>query len=176
MKEQQVRELLNRLTNVTTMVHNDPDRALTAILEIWRLVQMRLISLLQEQLACEESMLSDTEGSIAYRYKHVHPEKEGEKSGAIDPKASEILETPIEDLCLELSVRSYNCLKGANIQTISDIVQKTEAEMLRTKGLGRGSLNEIKEILARRGLQLGVQYEGKKGKKDEQQGNAGGNT
>jgi ribosomal protein L17 len=48
---------------------------------------------------------------------------------------------------LELSVRSYNCLKNANIQTIGDLVQKTEAEMLRTKNFGRKSLNEIKEIL-----------------------------
>src|SRR5579884_3621586 len=48
---------------------------------------------------------------------------------------------------LELSVRSYNCLKNANIQTIGELVQKTEAEMLKTKNFGRKSLNEIKEIL-----------------------------
>jgi len=50
---------------------------------------------------------------------------------------------------LELSVRSYNCLKNANIQTIGELVQKTEAEMLKTKNFGRKSLNEIKEILPR---------------------------
>lgn len=57
---------------------------------------------------------------------------------------------------LELSVRSYNCLKNANIRTISDLVQKTEAEMLKTRNFGRKSLNEIKEILEGMGLSLGM--------------------
>jgi DNA-directed RNA polymerase subunit alpha len=65
---------------------------------------------------------------------------------------------------LELSVRSYNCLKNANIQTIGELVQKTEAEMLKTKNFGRKSLNEIKEILAQMGLSLGM--------KIDEQGNA----
>ena len=52
---------------------------------------------------------------------------------------------------LELSVRSYNCLKNANIRTIGELVIKTEAEMLKTKNFGRKSLNEIKEILGRHG-------------------------
>ena len=60
-------------------------------------------------------------------------------------KMSEQLNRSVEEL--ELSVRSYNCLKNANIQTIGELVQKTEAEMLRTKNFGRKSLNEIKEIL-----------------------------
>jgi len=60
---------------------------------------------------------------------------------------------------LELSVRSYNCLKNANIQTIGELVQKTEAEMLRTKNFGRKSLNEIKEILANMGLSLGMRVD-----------------
>jgi DNA-directed RNA polymerase subunit alpha len=60
---------------------------------------------------------------------------------------------------LELSVRSYNCLKNANIQTIGELVQKTEAEMLRTKNFGRKSLNEIKEILANMGLSLGMRID-----------------
>jgi DNA-directed RNA polymerase subunit alpha len=58
-----------------------------------------------------------------------------------------------------LSVRSYNCLKNANIQTIGELVQKTEAEMLRTKNFGRKSLNEIKEILANMGLSLGMRID-----------------
>ena len=57
------------------------------------------------------------------------------------------------------SVRSYNCLKNANIQTIGELVQKTEAEMLRTKNFGRKSLNEIKEILAKMGLGLGMKID-----------------
>jgi len=57
---------------------------------------------------------------------------------------------------LELSVRSYNCLKNANIRSIGELVQKTEAEMLKTKNFGRKSLNEIKEILTSMGLSLGM--------------------
>jgi DNA-directed RNA polymerase subunit alpha len=60
---------------------------------------------------------------------------------------------------LELSVRSYNCLKNANIRTIGELVQKTEAEMLKTKNFGRKSLNEIKEILSGMGLSLGMKLD-----------------
>src|SRR5215470_12938254 len=60
---------------------------------------------------------------------------------------------------LELSVRSYNCLKNANIRTIGELVTKTEAEMLKTKNFGRKSLNEIKEILQSMGLQLGMKLD-----------------
>jgi len=60
---------------------------------------------------------------------------------------------------MELSVRSYNCLKNANIRTIGELVQKTEAEMLKTKNFGRKSLNEIKEILAEMGLSLGMKLD-----------------
>ncbi len=72
-------------------------------------------------------------------------------------KMSEVLNRSVEEL--ELSVRSYNCLKNANIQTIGELVQKTEAEMLRTKNFGRKSLNEIKEILANMGLALGMRMD-----------------
>ena len=60
---------------------------------------------------------------------------------------------------LELSVRSYNCLKNANIQTIAELVQKTDSEMLKTRNFGRKSLNEIKEILEDMGLHLGLKIE-----------------
>jgi len=60
---------------------------------------------------------------------------------------------------LELSVRAANCLKNANIKTIADLVQRTEAEMLKTKNFGRKSLNEIKEILTEMGLSLGMKLE-----------------
>jgi DNA-directed RNA polymerase subunit alpha len=63
---------------------------------------------------------------------------------------------------LELSVRSYNCLKNANIRTIGELVQKTEAEMLKTKNFGRKSLNEIKEILSSMGLSLGMKIDEKR--------------
>jgi DNA-directed RNA polymerase subunit alpha len=58
---------------------------------------------------------------------------------------------------LELSVRSANCLKNDNVIYIGDLVQKTEAEMLRTPNFGRKSLNEIKEVLAQMGLHLGME-------------------
>jgi DNA-directed RNA polymerase subunit alpha len=61
---------------------------------------------------------------------------------------------------LELSVRSYNCLKKTSIETIGELVQKTEAEMLKTKNFGRKSLNEIKEILKTMGLSLGMDLSG----------------
>lgn len=60
---------------------------------------------------------------------------------------------------LELSVRSYNCLKNADIRSIADLVQRTDAEMLKTRNFGRKSLNEIKEILAEMDLHLGMKLE-----------------
>ncbi len=60
---------------------------------------------------------------------------------------------------LELSVRSYNCLKNANIQTIGELVQKTDGEMLKTRNFGKKSLNEIKAILTEMGLSLGMKLE-----------------
>jgi DNA-directed RNA polymerase subunit alpha len=60
---------------------------------------------------------------------------------------------------LELSVRSANCLQAANIQYIGELVQRSEAEMLKTKNFGRKSLKEIKEVLAEMGLSLGMRLE-----------------
>jgi DNA-directed RNA polymerase subunit alpha len=71
--------------------------------------------------------------------------------------SNENLAKSVEEL--ELSVRSYNCLKNANIRTIRELVQKTEAEMLKTKNFGRKSLNEIKEILQTMGLSLGMRLD-----------------
>jgi len=70
---------------------------------------------------------------------------------------NEHLDKSVEEL--ELSVRSYNCLKNANIRTIRELVQKTEGEMLKTKNFGRKSLNEIKDILQTMGLSLGMKLE-----------------
>jgi DNA-directed RNA polymerase subunit alpha len=85
------------------------------------------------------------------------PEQQEEVSERGAGQTSEVLSRSVEEL--ELSVRSYNCLKNANIQSISDLVQKTEAEMLRTKNFGRKSLNEIKEILAGLGLTFGMKMD-----------------
>jgi DNA-directed RNA polymerase subunit alpha len=80
--------------------------------------------------------------------------------GAGDSPSSSInehLDKSVEEL--ELSVRSYNCLKNANIRTIRELVQKSEGEMLKTKNFGRKSLNEIKEILGTMGLSLGMRLD-----------------
>src|SRR6516162_2462750 len=94
--------------------------------------------------------------SIFINFEEV-PEAAEEVSERGLDKMNEILNRSVEEL--ELSVRSYNCLKNANIQTIGELVQKTEAEMLRTKNFGRKSLNEIKEILANMGLSLGMRID-----------------
>ena len=85
------------------------------------------------------------------------PEQQEEVADRGLDKMNEVLNRSVEEL--ELSVRSYNCLKNANIQSIGELVQKTEAEMLRTKNFGRKSLNEIKEILANMGLSLGMRMD-----------------
>ncbi len=94
--------------------------------------------------------------SIFINFEEV-PEQTEEISERGMDKMNEVLNRSVEEL--ELSVRSYNCLKNANIQTIGELVQKTEAEMLRTKNFGRKSLNEIKEILANMGLSLGMRID-----------------
>jgi DNA-directed RNA polymerase subunit alpha len=78
---------------------------------------------------------------------------------------NENLDKSVEEL--ELSVRSYNCLKNANIRTIRELVQKTEGEMLKTKNFGRKSLNEIKEILQSMGLSLGMRVDQSAGSRSE---------
>jgi len=85
------------------------------------------------------------------------PEISDETSESYSDPRMEHLGRSVEEL--ELSVRSYNCLKNANIQTIRELVQKTENEMLRTKNFGRKSLNEIKEILTKMGLSLGMKFD-----------------
>ena len=75
-----------------------------------------------------------------------------------EPRFNENLYRTVDEL--ELSVRSANCLQNANIKFIGDLVQKSEAEMLKTKNFGRKSLKEIKEILAEMGLSLGMKLDG----------------
>ncbi|MEO6103133.1 MAG: DNA-directed RNA polymerase subunit alpha C-terminal domain-containing protein, partial [Pseudoxanthomonas sp.] len=80
--------------------------------------------------------------------------------GAAKPVASgvdPVLLRPIDDL--ELTVRSANCLKAESIYYIGDLIQKTEVELLKTPNLGKKSLTEIKEVLAQRGLSLGMKLE-----------------
>jgi DNA-directed RNA polymerase subunit alpha len=85
---------------------------------------------------------------------HEQPEPVVQKS---IPAHNEHLDKSVDEL--ELSVRSYNCLKNSDIKTIRDLVQKSEAEMLKTKNFGRKSLNEIKDILTSMGLGLGMKFD-----------------
>ena len=91
----------------------------------------------------------------------INFEEELEAAAAGEERKPEIrndnLNRSVEEL--ELSVRSYNCLKNANIQTIGELIQKTENDMLKTKNFGRKSLNEIKEILSSMGLGLGMKID-----------------
>ena len=91
---------------------------------------------------------------------HFEEEDEARRIVGMDahPVMNENLYKTVEEL--ELSVRSANCLKNANIKTIYELVLKTEAEMLKTKNFGLKSLNEIKEILTGMGLHLGMKLEG----------------
>ncbi len=88
----------------------------------------------------------------------LEPETEKKSKEDDKPKFNENLYRSVEEL--ELSVRSANCLKNADILKIYQLVQRTEAEMLKTKNFGRKSLNEIKEVLSEMGLSLGVKIEG----------------
>jgi DNA-directed RNA polymerase subunit alpha len=92
----------------------------------------------------------------------INFEEEPELAEADSEEASrmtfnENLDRSVDEL--ELSVRSYNCLKNADIRTIRELVQKSEPDMLRTKNFGRKSLNEIKEILSSMGLHLGMKFD-----------------
>jgi DNA-directed RNA polymerase subunit alpha len=91
------------------------------------------------------SVFADLEGTA--------PVIEQSAAQVIDP----VLLRPVDDL--ELTVRSANCLKAENIYYIGDLIQRTETELLKTPNLGRKSLNEIKEVLASRGLTLGMKLE-----------------
>jgi len=109
----------------------------------------------QDAIGYAAKLLKDHMG-IFINFEEVPEQTEEISERGLD-KMNEILNRSVEEL--ELSVRSYNCLKNANIQTIGELVQRTEAEMLRTKNFGRKSLNEIKEILANMGLSLGMRID-----------------
>jgi DNA-directed RNA polymerase subunit alpha len=100
---------------------------------------------LQIFINLEEEDEEEAEGAVV--------EVSDEEKGALYEKLGKSVDE------MELSVRSYNCLKNANIRTIGELVQKTESEMLKTKNFGRKSLNEIKEILATMGLSLGMKLD-----------------
>ncbi|MDP2755020.1 MAG: DNA-directed RNA polymerase subunit alpha [Nitrospirota bacterium] len=118
-----------------------PEKAISQAASII-IEHLELVVLEEEQE--EEENISIEESNLVY-------------SASEDPIFNVNLLKSVEEL--ELSVRSYNCLKNADIKTIADLVQKTEQEMLRTKNFGRKSLNEIKEILHGMGLRLGMRVD-----------------
>jgi len=101
----------------------------------------RAATILQQQLAVFVDLESEGEPMVE------------EKVDEVDP----ILTRPVDDL--ELTVRSANCLKAENIYYIGDLIQRTEVELLKTPNLGKKSLTEIKDVLASRGLSLGMRLE-----------------
>lgn len=119
-----------------------PEKAVTQAAGI--LIEHMKLFVLEEEEDYEE-VLSAEQGDFEHQ------------SNDDEPVFNSNLLKSVEEL--ELSVRSYNCLKNANIKTIADLVQKTEQEMLRTKNFGRKSLNEIKEILHGMGLRLGMRVD-----------------
>jgi DNA-directed RNA polymerase subunit alpha len=119
------------------------------ILEVWTngaVSPQEAISLAAELLADHLRIFSAFETRIEEREEAMAPE--------VDPRMAEMLAKPIEEL--DLSVRSANCLKNANIRTLGDLVQRTEREMLSTKNFGRKSLDEIKDVLGSLGLSFGM--------------------
>ncbi len=133
-----------RVTNARVGQRTDYDRL---VLEIWTDGSVRpddavafAAKILKEQL------------SIFINREEIEEATTAEPSE--EDKLNEYLWRSVDEL--ELSVRSANCLQNANIHYIGDLVQKTEAEMLKTKNFGRKSLKEIKEILAQMGLSLGM--------------------
>ena len=101
----------------------------------------RAATILQQQLAAFVDLKGDSEPVVI------------EQEDEIDP----ILLRPVDDL--ELTVRSANCLKAENIYYIGDLIQRTEVELLKTPNLGKKSLTEIKDVLASRGLSLGMRLD-----------------
>jgi len=111
----------------------------------------------QDALAYSAKILKD-QISIFINFNEAEEPEVVEDREELSPRFNDNLNRRVDEL--ELSVRSANCLANANIRYIGELVQKTEAEILKTKNFGRKSLNEIKEILAEMGLSLGMKLEG----------------
>ena len=111
----------------------------------------------QDALALSAKLLKDHMG-IFINFEE-RPEVEEEIVDEDFERLQENLNRSVDEL--ELSVRSYNCLKNAGIKTIGELVRRGETEMLKTKNFGRKSLNEIKELLAEMGLTLGMKFDEK---------------
>ncbi len=121
-------------------------------LEVWTDASLKA----EESIALASKILKEQLQIFLTFDEDIEPDEEEKSEG--QPTLNENLYRSVDDL--ELSVRSANCLKNANIRFIGELVTRSESEMLKTKNFGRKSLNEIKEILSRMGLSLGMLIEG----------------
>jgi DNA-directed RNA polymerase subunit alpha len=144
-----IRKVNYTVTNARVGQRTDYDKL---ALEVWTDGSLNP----EEAVAYAAKILKD-QLSIFITFDEQEEEVEASNVPEADEKQNENLFRSVDEL--ELSVRSANCLKHANIKLIGDLVQKTEAEILATKNFGRKSLNEIKEILSEMGLSLGMKLE-----------------
>lgn len=124
-------------------------------------------SILPEDAVAYAAKTLKNQLDVFINFEEEEEEKEEHKEDEEKEKINENLLRSVEEL--ELSVRSANCLQNAGITLIGELVQKTEAEMLKTKNFGRKSLNEIKEILTEMGLNLGMKVDLPLPTKDEKE-------
>ena len=139
-----IRKVNYRVTHARVGQRTDFDRL---ILEVWTDGSVRP----DDAVAFAAKILKE---QLAIFINREELEESQSKVAAPDDQLNEYLWRSVDEL--ELSVRSANCLQNANIHYIGDLVQRTEADMLKTKNFGRKSLKEIKEILAQMGLSLGM--------------------
>jgi len=143
-----IRKVNYRVTNARVGQRTDYDKL---TLEVWTSGAV----LPEDAVALAAKILKDQVQIFINFDEDIEPEEVEE---AEEEPVNENLYRTVDEL--ELSVRSANCLQNANIRYIGELVQRTEAEMLKTKNFGRKSLKEIKEILAEMGLQLGMKLDG----------------
>jgi DNA-directed RNA polymerase subunit alpha len=143
-----VRKVNYRVTNARVGQRTDYDKL---SLEVWTTGTL----LPEDAVALVAKILKDQVQFFINFDEDIEPEEVEEE---VEQPVNENLYRSVDEL--ELSVRSANCLQNANIRYIGELVQRSEAEMLKTKNFGRKSLKEIKEILAEMGLHLGMKIDG----------------
>ncbi len=147
---QPVKKVNFNVTNARVGQRTDYDRL---VLEVWTTGAVDP----QTAVAIAAKILKE-QLNVFITFEETEEEKEAAEAKEEKPKFNENLFKTVDEL--ELSVRSANCLKNADIKYIGEMVQKTEQEMLKTKNFGRKSLNEIKQILHSMGLDFGMKLEG----------------
>lgn len=145
-----VRKVNFKVENARVGQETDYDKL---VLEVWTDGSIRP----DDAVAHAAKLLKDHLSIFIHLPEEEEAEPAAEEEAKKAPSFNENLLRSVNEL--ELSVRAANCLKNAGIETIAELVQKTEGEMLKTKNFGRKSLNEIKEILAEMGLTLGMKVD-----------------